>query len=418
MDQDQTLHMVVELLIGGTLAVALASIYWRLVPYFSGAMGIAAGFAAAISSGRELSVGGLATIIGYGILGAVTACSLRVIFVGFGDGRLRDLEKEPIGFFADLAWPVRRRIVPSLWSGVEVSSNDLARRAFVAITAATGGIVGRLVALDQFVDALRSAFSAGGIFIALVMTLVSAVLIRPLHEYVLQRGVSAGTGPQGESAEQEFRIEHVTWRSGLRLGLVFILLLELDVLYGAVEETMRAGAVNAMFQTLVGGIVPGVVSYYWSAGIQLQLPPKHKAVVMPSFLDQTTRSSIAMLAVIIFPTVWFETRGALSVLVSAPLALLQAALICGAYAVLGGYVIERYQSAQVMRNLSIAIIVGAIVPQIVSIIYEGIIGEPPNYYFHFTQAIGWVLGLWASGFPRLLRTRTPSSEAPPTLQTA
>jgi hypothetical protein len=90
-------------------------------------------------------------------------------------------------------------------------------------------------------------------------------------------------------------------------------------------------------------------------------------------------------------------------------ALLQSAITTLPFAVAGGYVIDRLPGQRVMLYLGTAIAAVAVVVGAVQVLAQSLFGvDASRGYLPFLLGIlGWAVGLWASGFPRLVMASRP-----------
>ena len=251
-------------------------------------------------------------------------------------------------------------LAPRRWSDAvgkpTLSQRDLSKRVFVAISAGTGGVVGSLISLGLFWETLQEDFGIRGLFDTVVLTTVSVTLIGPLHEYIMDRGLDASPPLHGAPVESIFR--EFSPKAVLRVGMVVAVFFMLDMTQASLERCVRDGALDAMFLILLGGITPALVSYYWSAALQLGAPSVFRAATWPSIVAGAVMfSTMAFAASVVISALWgvFDPphdhsengiyvvmKMFLSVVgLTCGLALGFSLLTCGVYAAAGGYAIDR-----------------------------------------------------------------------------
>jgi tetratricopeptide (TPR) repeat protein len=348
-------------------------------------------------------------------MGSSLALALALAFLSsdrvdvFGMARLRQ-------------W-ARDVLVPQRWPDVtrtSLSPTDLAKRVFVTVSAATGGVVGSLATMRLFWENLAEVFTPQGVVTALVLTIVSVVLIRPLHEYVMDRGLRSMGVDDDTPARWASLWAGISWRTVVRLSIVFVGLFQLDVMYRSLDLCIQRGPVEATYRVVFGGLAPGIVSFYWSAALQLGAT--------------TLRRTAARAALILSAAIWYprtidmvrirlleliswrgDTIVWALVLIAAMAIGIAASLLCngipyGAYAFAGGYAIARGRGAYAMYLLSIALFLVTPIAEALHLLLLIVTGENlqgADYLYlswrEFPATAGWILGLFASSFPQLVR---------------
>ena len=396
-----------------------------------------------------------------------------------------------IGVLGVIGNSLKASLAPHRWSGAvgkpALSQRDLSKRVFVAISAGTGGVVGSLISLGLFWETLQEDFGIRGLFNTVVLTMVSVTLIGPLHEYIMDRGLAASPPHHGAPVQGIF--SEFSPKVVLRVGMVVTVFFMLDMTQASLDRCVRDGELDAMFLIALGGITPALVSYYWSAALQLGVPSVFRSATWPSMVAGAVMFSMAAFGASVFiSALWgvfepphdhLESSGlnfALNVLFSVVgltcgLALGVSLLICGVYAAAGGYAMDRFTGRyswlalimalgiatvpqQMLSNWIISSVAGAdagreelgidqtpaaaepraptLTPIAAALQRYGMslcrAAKPPhaeavtldakenlaptNLYL-FLGTAGWLVGLYASGFPELLRRRASPTVGQP-----
>lgn len=179
---------------------------------------------------------------------------------------------------------LRALLRPSRWKGAPtLAPRDLARRWFVTTAAATGSVVIALFTFPEFWSALAETFSLLRLVGAAALTVVSIVLIGPFQDYVLGRGgASAGEEAEMPSAIAGLLEQGATWRGWIRFAVVWLMLVATDLLFNNISEAVKAEEPRIISAIIVTRLAPAVVSYYWSAALQLGERGIGRATVWPS----------------------------------------------------------------------------------------------------------------------------------------
>lgn len=163
---------------------------------------------------------------------------------------------------------------PRLWNpqpAPPLSPEDFAKRWFVTVAAATGGMIGALAPNNDFLKPLLDAFAPTRILFTILMTLVSITLIGPVEEYIFRVSPASGEANSHVSAQPsqfESMLQRLSWRAAGRLGLVLLLIMQLNIIQNCLEEVVSAGNLASTFDMVFGSLAPAVVTYYWSAALQ------------------------------------------------------------------------------------------------------------------------------------------------------
>ena len=343
---------------------------------------------------------------------------------------------------AALGDDIHSALCPRLWAAAagkpQLGARDLAKRIFVAVAAATGSVAGALMALDISVlgNALRETLTPHGVLATVILAVISFTLIGPLHEFVLGRAASRGgqNGKEDESLEVVFAgfLEQAPLRSMTRFALILLVMLLIELIYHSLDDTVRSGAITASLQVLLAAMTPAVVSYYWSAALQLGAPSIRASATVPSVAMGAALNYGLALAGVFACYIWAillpwmvqtsfshpDRQQAANVValfagpVLAPffaiwVAIALSWLVCGIYALAGGYALDRSRGQLPMVAVLIGLLLAAAAHQAVVDALIWLVGGKFDSWidgtYLFFATLGWYVGLWASGFPWLLQ---------------
>jgi hypothetical protein len=432
---------------GCLIAAVLVNDRKRNLAFVAGAVGA---FASLLYGGSVLHDDQFWTLLGCMLGGAIVAiCVALVLRLGY---RFRVIKT--LAGWADRA---RSAMAPRLWvaaaSKPQLGARDLTKRIFVAVSAATGSVAAALIALfpDVFGKALRELHTAHGVLETILLFIVSVALIAPLQEFVLDQAVPR----RGQHGKETYpSVLDAFWeqvslrplRTLTRLALILTLMLMIDLIYHTLDDTVRQSFQNTIPQLLDGTLhsnasiaslqivlaatTPAVVSYYWCAALQLKTPSVRASATWPSVVMSAALSYAVAFAVVL---VWFlldairrinnlplvpqgedlyNSAGAVlgvifSPLIAVPVALAVSWLGCGIYALAGGYALDRSRDRYPMVAVLIGLLLAAAIHQgIIDLLLRlsgiGFRSWMDGTYLFFA-ALGWYVGLWASGFPWLLQ---------------
>ena len=301
-----------------------------------------------------------------------------------------------------------------------LSDRDRVRRWFVVVAAALGSVVFTLMAQGEFWQALGESLRPARVFSALLVVGVAVVLVGPVQDFVLGRSLAGETGGHGEPFAALFAGRRPL-RSALRLALVFALALTLlELISNSLDEAVAGSASLASFTIVVASIVPAIVTGYWCAALQARLPPR-------ALMEEAASSSSAFFAVLNYvPAVAMvlvfglhelgraagqdQRAPALMVLFSPIVGLLVAGVLgflaAGIYALLGGWTLGRWRGWPSMALLLGALLVAALFNHVAAVPLAWLFADAPFDWSGLTDllagALGWWVGLLASGFPRII----------------
>lgn len=336
---------------------------------------------------------------------------------------------------------MRSHLEPLLWldetarkSATVAGAEAVAQRWFVAVAAATGSIVASLVMFPKFTDALHETFGARGLLAAVVLTMVSFVLVGPVHDFVLERSVTSSEGNRLAPHQALSTLcKELSWRSSLRLALVGLALLTMELAYDCLGQAIAAptsgatdtSAINATFTILLAGITPGVVSYYWSAALQLgggaQMLRK-KAVDAATACTSVLYFPFGIMIALLLAAASVNAQADretnylpiillfVSPLIGAGIAYVFAALTTGLPALAGARVLERMKGWPAMAWLLAAVAIATAIPTLLVLTIYQVFLDTSQWSMvidTLVAALGWMIGLLASGFPKLVTNARP-----------
>ena len=431
------------------VAAVLVNDRKRNLAIVAGAVGFFAGLLFGGSVLRDDQFGRLFIYMVVGM--AVAICVAFALRLGY---RFRVIKT-----LAGSADRVRSAMAPRLWeaaaSSPQPGARDLTKRIFVAVSAATGSVAAALIALfpDVFGNALRELHTAHGVLETVLLFIVSVALIAPLQEFVLDQAVPR----RGQHGKETYpSVLDAFWeqvslrplRTLTRLFLILILMLMIDLIYHTLDDTVRQSLHNtvpqsldatlrstasiASLQIVLAAMTPAVVSYYWSAALQLKTPSVRASATWPSVVMGATLNygpalgglfAFYLLAVLgpfmMMPISGHPDRhdadivGAVFAMpVLAPylavwIAVALSWLVCGIYALAGGYALDRSRDRYPMVAVLIGLLLAAAVNQAVIDAMIWLVGGTFETWidgtYLFFATLGWYVGLWASGFPWLLQ---------------
>ena len=184
------------------------------------------------------------------------------------------LEEKWFGFLRDDA---RRDLVPENWLDMgrpeRLPGRAIVRRWFIAITAATGAVIGAIFGIEAFRDAaweeLLSQFSPDlrSLIVALLLPVgLSLFLAEPLQNYVFDVG-SRRTSEPGEKLA-EILERGFTWQVAGRIGFILLGWAQVALLATSIQAGIESGDVRLVATMVAAGATPCVVTYYWTAALQ------------------------------------------------------------------------------------------------------------------------------------------------------
>lgn len=361
---------------------------------------------------RDMAVGAIGALALFAILAGVVLLTERSRFRG-------DLEV------------LRLLVTGRAWERVDSqtpvpSDRDLARRWFVVIAAALGSVVASLMAYGEFWQELLSSLRPAKVLAAGLVVAVAVVLVGPVQEFVVGRsfvGAGARDAP-GESFASFFTGKR-SLRSVLRLFLIFALALTLlELVNNSLDQAIVSAGSRASFTLIFASIAPAMVTGYWCVTLQRGLP-------RPLIAKTAMWASITCFAIVLYvpgvgtavllalheftsPTA--DRKAALFGLIFSPvlgglLAAVLGFLAAGVYALLGGLALARLQGWGAMAALLAALLAAAAINQVGAVVYTWMLAEVADWSSFsdlLISAVGWWVGLLASGFPRIVSGYRPT----------
>jgi hypothetical protein len=327
-------------------------------------------------------------------------------------------------YFSNFLAHLREVLVPSQWkldTHAQVSQKDHVKRWFVAISSMTGAVIGSLYGLGELWKALGATIELRSILFGLLFVVVAMFLTGPIQAYVFDWSTGAK-----EPSEPSKRIADIfaagDSRAIGRLIMVLVIFLALYLLTASVSGTVRQGKSHVLSLIIVAAVTPGVVSYYWSAALQRSAPSVLQTATGPSLYAGAVMvyGSALVLAFDLLLGDYMANPGkgnpggpaALAVVpLSVLIALALSAVVTLPFAMAGGYVIDRLPGPHVMYYLggtlfAVGIIVAVVLTPLAWLM--GLGAATLRYSTFVGATVGWAIGLWASGFPRLVTGSRPA----------
>ncbi|MGE0844675.1 MAG: hypothetical protein AB7L41_00295 [Flavobacteriaceae bacterium] len=295
---------------------------------------------------------------------------------------------------------------PSAWPGAAEASarlkpRDHARRVFVATASGTGAVVAALFTSHVLWEALDDALRPMAVVGLVLVTGVSTVLVGPFRDYVLEGAADdAGWFDQLFSGKPSAR-------SLLRFLLVGAMILGLELAYNCLGGALEARDPLLTTTIIIAALAPAVVSYYWSAALQLGLTSQPGAIVWASVVAGAAFNLLGcgILAAGLFGMPAGREGFAAMFLGGFALAMVSGFLLYGVYAGLGALVLERWRGRGALAVLAAAIAVAAVLQGLSSLALALALGktiEPQSVLRFAAINAGWLAGLFSSGFPGLV----------------
>jgi hypothetical protein len=330
----------------------------------------------------------------------------------------------------------RGELTPSRWpiaADKALASGDIVRRWFVTVSAATGGLVASLGGLEKFWHALGNALSPGNIIFTFVGATAAVVLFGPLHDYVLEAG--AGHRDKGNAFAE--LLETLTPQRIVRFLFAALIAFLIVVSGECVTEAARNSTVDAVILIATAGLMPGVVTHFWSAALQYDAPSVEEQATMPALVAGMIFSFPAgvALSIALVASEFFNSDGtfvrdsnvpAMGIFLGIPLfALIFMFLLSivnfAVFAFAGGRILDRGRSGGVGLFLLLAVAMAAllvvvwiVLQTVAGLILAGRLIPDIDRNQILQQAligVGWAAGLWLSGFPQLMQRRGGEAKA-------
>jgi hypothetical protein len=396
--------------LGGVILAALLMQGWRsyAVPAF---FGLLAGIMVEPVLQRTIVQPIYSITVTSMLLGVGAALAARFITEGF-------LEK----LLAEIRDGAKETLVPERWRGprglATASARDQVKRWFVTIAAATGSVVGSMFGLEVFWTTLAKTIEPRSFVFAALLVGVSMFLTGPLQAYVFDVGARADHPSDPSKKISDLFAAGIDWRAAGRFGLVFLAYVQIYLLTSCVGAAIKEGNARTVSIVFAAAATPAIVSYYWSAGLQRGVPSVRNATFKPSLYAGAIMAYGTALTVVLSYmsgdlldyTPGKDTRPALLLFFLSPVIAILPALVIGAvttliYSVGGATAIDRFPRKYTMFFIAAALLVAAAIHAIIVAHVLGFLGfalANIGYTTFIGSIIGWLVGLWASGFPRLL----------------
>jgi hypothetical protein len=322
-------------------------------------------------------------------------------------------------------------LVPERWTDpANVTMHDHVKRWFVTIAAATGAVVGAVSGIDSFwttsarttlAQLVHISEEPRSIVLALLLLGVSLFLIGPIQSYVFETG--AGTKEPSDPAKKFYDLfaKGFNWSAMGRFGLIILAYAQLYLLTNGIGATIKDGSSRVVYTIFAAATTPAIVSYYWSAALQRRVPSVREATVKPCLHVGAIMSyGIALLIVVMLVQGEFDDamlrksqadmRNAGMLLFFSPVLAILPAFVLSvlttlAYCVAGGFAIDHFTGRYTMLYVAAALLIAAVAQQAVLLPLAWLLGfelDKLRFATFIGGILGWVIGLWASGFPKLL----------------
>jgi hypothetical protein len=388
--------------LGGTLAAALI----LRTPFARTAVAAALGALTALLFIAALGLEWPAAlfVLGCAMLAAVgAAVVLRMLTNGRGA--------------AFRAW-YARICSPQQWNDLPrpLDGRDAVKRWYVALAAGIGAVIGGLVTDDALIAAAISEWTKpSSILVTLVMTAVYLVLAGPLHERIA--GSTLASPHTVDPGEPTFRVDDLASRSLVRMLLVLLAFFALDFVFHCVDESMRNGKWQTLATITQDGVAAAVVSYYCSAALQGAATSVLRRVAGPAFLVGIT-VTYPGLAALVWGLAgnlgWPMLVGML--LFEIPVAIVIVLFWYVTCALAAGFSLDRFRARHEMVALLASLLATAILTDFATWLllrsFAAAYGLDPTEIWGVADVLrpllvvlGWAVGLYASGFPRLVERR-------------
>ena len=343
----------------------------------------------------------------------------------------------------------RQSLVTQLWkpqATEPLTFEDLRKRWFVTVAAATGNVVGILMSEPDALHTFFDAFTPSRLFFTLLLTVMSIALVGPGEEFVLGAGFRSSNnhGEHGQTHSHfEEILQNLSWRAAGRFALVFAPWLAINVMHKCMDESVNSGQIKTSLEILLASVGPGMVTYFWCAALQRGVP----AVAEASVGAATVAASLLFLPFAIFICLYsleqtlsvFGNRivsdiglvattaivvfaGAVLLILAYLGAAIFGFLQYGLLAAIGGAVLDkekRSQRAPIQTIVRLILSIGAYQAVFVLALLGmlGFFGMSTgdesllSILSFLLGTVGWGFGLLVSGFPKIVeRARSPSPQ--------
>ena len=310
-------------------------------------------------------------------------------------------------------WPGNARRRP-------LTPNDWARRWFVTVAAATGGIVGSTAAQSWFWDSIRRAVAPERIIFVILLTAVSVFVIGPVEDFVFHPHTAAGTEAGDDTSIVAEMMSHMSVREAGRLVLVLAAFFAANVVHSCFADGASQRSVSILVEMVVAGAAPGVVTYYWAGALQVGADSVGRragwaSTVMgamlcgPFFVGVTAKTIDLLLPYVIL----FMLRLLIVILATMAIALGFSLLVIGSLGYLGGATLDWTRRKPVFPAWLAVGVLAATVAAAATVavaVSEGVVARLapatvphlPSLALPLWVVAGWMLALGVSDFPQIV----------------
>jgi hypothetical protein len=304
---------------------------------------------------------------------------------------------------------------PELWSvppgWPKPTPRDHMRRLFVTTAAATGAVVGSMLGLTVFWQELWEQLSLLSISGVGLTFAAGMFLVGPAQAYVFEPNT------HGQAAD---RSKEFSWifaagfdlRAALRLALVLMIGIAVGVLSNCLGESVEAGN-TYVFYTIINVVFPPtIVSYYLCAALQKSLKSLGTAPLLAIFYAGAIMNYGTSLGIVSDFAMSQGEPGSVgdeSILRVLPMAAIIVAFVYSGFvyaapALAVAHVIEKDRS-RTMYHVTFALLLVALAQGGLFLGFAYVFELPRQdvpFWTFIGSTLGWIGGLWVSGFPELL----------------
>ena len=168
----------------------------------------------------------------------------------------------------------RQWLVSGSWNAQTVAApthEDLYKRWFVTVAAATGNVAGILISEPKAWAIIHTAISPSRLFFTVLLTVMSVTLVGPGEEFVLGAAFRAEQDSGEEAGHSHFErlLQNLSsWRALGRIFLVFAAWFALNIMHSCMDESVNDTNVKTSTEILLSVVPSGLISYYWCAALQ------------------------------------------------------------------------------------------------------------------------------------------------------
>lgn len=356
------------------------------------------------------------------VLGAVLAVCIGTLICGlFAVARRPGLF---LGFIERFRDYLSRCLKPSRWPQArnKLSEEEIIQRGLITATAATGSVIGSLMAMEIFWEAIGHILTPTGVIALIIIMAISALAIHPWHEALRNFIVGGDHHRAGhiESTYSQF------WRGRIgdaifRLGTIMFVSALLEVLYVSVHDCIQKGA-DPIGRILLAGIIPGIVTFYWVSAMQYRVASL-TAAIWPSILALVImRIGFAHAEMIArLSTAWSIEKLIFGLVLQCFFAVVFGLAISAVHAglpsLVGARVLAAFRWPRSIAYFFAALVMLSAVDSILGSIVPAMAGYEVTFWSaavdNLAAALGWCVGLVPSGFLAMIkRYQDDRSELP------